>query len=139
MYLTGYRNCLTGFRDPLSSPYRRHTGLKNGWRGQCSSFNCRNSEGLVWSTEKTDAPSGACWHPCCRGDRGMSFLTVRHGNPLPQFGTRLFLFFFFSVFSFLCFLIDWQLLDWQLQPVVSNRAFRGWGWRCGGCCFFTCY
>ena len=64
----------------------------------------------------------------------MSFLTVRHGNPLPQFGTRLFV--FFSVFSFLCFLIDWQLLDWQLQSVVSNRGFRGWGWRCGFFFFF---
>ena len=39
--------------------------------------------------------------------------------------------FLFFVFSFV-FLIDWQLLDWQLQPIVSNRAFWGWGWRCEG-------
>ena len=29
MRLTGYSDYLTGFREPLSAPYRSHTGLKN--------------------------------------------------------------------------------------------------------------
>ena len=28
VYLTGYSNCLTGFREPLSLPYRCYTALK---------------------------------------------------------------------------------------------------------------
>ena len=29
IYLTGYSDCLTSFRQPLSLPWRCHTGLKN--------------------------------------------------------------------------------------------------------------
>ena len=29
MYLTGYSDCLTGFHEQFSPPYRCHTGLKN--------------------------------------------------------------------------------------------------------------
>ena len=29
VYLIGYSDCLTGFREPLSPPYRCHTGLNN--------------------------------------------------------------------------------------------------------------
>ena len=28
VYLTGYSDCLTGFYEPLSPPYRCHAGLK---------------------------------------------------------------------------------------------------------------
>ena len=29
VHLTGASDCQTGFHEPLSPPYRRHTGLKN--------------------------------------------------------------------------------------------------------------
>ena len=35
MYLTGYSDCLTSFREPLSLPWRCHTGLKNVWCDHC--------------------------------------------------------------------------------------------------------
>ena len=31
VYLTGYSDCLTGFRELLSPPYRCQTGMKNVW------------------------------------------------------------------------------------------------------------
>ena len=29
VYLTGCSDCVTGYREPLSTPFRCHTGLKN--------------------------------------------------------------------------------------------------------------
>ena len=39
-YLTGYSDCQTGFREPLSRPSRSHTGLKNVQRDYWNIYFC---------------------------------------------------------------------------------------------------
>ena len=44
VYLTGYSDCLTGFHDPLSPPYRCHTGLKTAQRDHCLLVSIPNAQ-----------------------------------------------------------------------------------------------
>ena len=39
MYLTSYRDCVTGFCEPRLPPYRCHTGLKNVLHDHCGALN----------------------------------------------------------------------------------------------------
>ena len=56
MYLTGISDCLTGFHEPLSPPYKCHTSLKNVLHDHCF-ISLNDPPAILLTAKQTDDPT----------------------------------------------------------------------------------